>query len=68
MGGVAAFAGVRGGLWNVLINLKDIKDAAFVAEMRTRCTGLLSEAQILMGKVGAEGDARLDAMIDAKKR
>lgn len=67
VGCAAAFAGVRGGLWNVMINLKDIKDAAFVADMRLRCAALLAEAQALMAKVGTEGDARLDAMIDAKR-
>ena len=66
VGCAAAFTGVRGGLWNVMINLKDIKDGAFVDEMRTRCASILAEAQMLMTKVGDEGDARLQAMIEAK--
>ena len=68
VGCASAFAGVRGGLWNVMINLKDIKDAAFVDEMRARCTTLLAEAKHLMDRVGEEGDARLNAMIDAKRK
>ena len=68
VGCAAAFAGVRGGLWNVLINLKDIKDAAFVEEMRARCSSMLAEASALMTRVGNEGDSRLHAMIEAKKR
>jgi glutamate formiminotransferase/formiminotetrahydrofolate cyclodeaminase len=64
----AAFTGVRGGLWNVMINLKDIKDAAFVDEMQTGCASIMAEAQALMTKVGDEGDARLKAMIEAKRK
>ncbi len=68
VGCAAAFTGVRGGLWNVMINLKDIKDSAFVDEMRTRCESILAEAQTLMAKVGDEGDARLSGMIEAKRK
>jgi len=68
VGGQAAFTGVRGGLWNVLINLKDIDDAAFVASSRKRCEALLKEAEALMTRIASEGDARLAAMIDSKKR
>ncbi len=68
VGAQAAFTGVRGGLWNVLINLKDIDDAAFVAASRKRCEALLKEAESLMARIAAEGDARLAAMIDAKSR
>jgi glutamate formiminotransferase/formiminotetrahydrofolate cyclodeaminase len=68
VGCAAAFAGVRGGLWNVMINLKDIKDAAFVDDMRSRCQTLQNEAQGLMTRVGEEGDARLAAMVDAKRK
>ena len=68
VGCAAAFTGVRGGLWNVMINLKDIKDAAFVDEMRVRCGSILTEAQALMTKVGDEGDAKLNAMIEAKRK
>ncbi len=68
VGAQAAFTGVRGGLWNVLINLKDIDDAAFVASSRKRCEALLKEAEALMARIASEGDARLVAMIDSKKR
>jgi glutamate formiminotransferase/formiminotetrahydrofolate cyclodeaminase len=34
VGAQMAFSGLRGAVWNVLINLKDIKDAAYVAKMR----------------------------------
>ncbi len=68
VGAAAAFAGVRGGLWNVLINLKDIKDSAFNDAMRARCGALLQEAEALMAAVATEGDARLIAMIEAKSK
>jgi len=57
------FAGVRGGIWNVLINLKDIHDAAFKDEMQRRCESLLGEATALLGKVVSAGDARLGATL-----
>ncbi|HET6330391.1 MAG TPA: glutamate formimidoyltransferase [Holophagaceae bacterium] len=68
VGAQAAFTGVRGGLWNVLINLKDIDDAAFVVSSRKRCESLLKEAEALMARIASGGDARLAAMIDSKKR
>jgi glutamate formiminotransferase/formiminotetrahydrofolate cyclodeaminase len=61
-----AFAGVRGGVWNVLINLKDIADPAFVAEMRAKCDALLAEARALLAEAAADADARLAEELDAK--
>ena len=57
------FAGLRGGLWNVLINLKDITDPAFTADLEGRCARLLDEARTLLDRAGAEGDAKLAAML-----
>ena len=68
VGAQMGFAGLRGGLWNVLINLKDIDDAAFVARERKRCADLLKEGETLLAAIASEGDARLAAMIDSKKR
>lgn len=59
-----AYAGVRGGLWNVLINLKDITDATYVADERAACAALLAEARALADEVGANIDERLAAMIE----
>ncbi len=61
-----AFAGVRGGLWNVLINLKDITDAAYVAAMRERCGSLLQEARERLERGCADGDRRLEAMLGGR--
>jgi glutamate formiminotransferase/formiminotetrahydrofolate cyclodeaminase len=59
VGAQMAFAGVQGGVWNVRINLKTIKDAAFRAEMDSRCSELVAGAGLLLGELGAEVDRRL---------
>ena len=59
----SAYAGVRGGIWNVLINLKDITDPVYVAEMRRRCEELLQRATDLLQSACAAGDARLKAQL-----
>jgi len=62
------FAGLRGGIWNVLINLKDITDPAFTADMRSRCAQLLAEGQALLDKAMGYGDGKLTAMLETKQR
>jgi glutamate formiminotransferase/formiminotetrahydrofolate cyclodeaminase len=56
-----AYAGVRGGVWNVLINLKDITDAAYVAKMRGACAKVLAEAKGIAEETGKVVDERLGA-------
>ena len=63
VGFTIASAGVRGGIWNVLINLKDITDAAFVAEMQPTCAKLLDQASALLARATSDGNARLEAML-----
>ncbi len=63
VGVTVASAGVRGGIWNVLINLKDIADATFVAEMEPTCAKLLDRANALLARATSDGNARLDAML-----
>jgi len=63
VGFTMAFAGLRGGLWNVLINLKDITDEAYKAGMRARCTELLQAGQTLLAEATSEGEARLEGML-----
>ncbi|OFZ19977.1 MAG: glutamate formimidoyltransferase [Bdellovibrionales bacterium GWB1_55_8] len=53
------FAGVRGGIWNVMVNLKDITDEAYVAEMKRRCEELLASAKRLQEEASAAIDQRL---------
>jgi glutamate formiminotransferase/formiminotetrahydrofolate cyclodeaminase len=66
VGAQIGFAGVRGGVWNVLTNLKDITDPVFVREMRGQCETLLREAQTLLDRVTAHVDQRLGELIEAK--
>ncbi len=51
VGAHIAFTGVKGGIYNVLINLKDIKDKDFVDEMKGACTGLEKEARSLLDTI-----------------
>jgi len=45
VGAEVAFAGVKGGIYNVLINLKDIKDAGYCEQMREKCHDLEKKAE-----------------------
>lgn len=57
------FAGVRGGIWNVVINLKDITDASYVAQMKERCEKLLADANIVNQKSAEFVDTQLLKML-----
>jgi glutamate formiminotransferase/formiminotetrahydrofolate cyclodeaminase len=67
VGAQMGYAGVRGAVWNVLINLKDITDPAFVRDMRQKCETLLGEATHLLDQVSANVDKRLAELIETKK-
>jgi glutamate formiminotransferase/formiminotetrahydrofolate cyclodeaminase len=68
VGAQMAFAGVRGGIWNVVINLKDITDAAFVADMQVQCADLLAQAAAKLAEVTGYIDQKLlDRLQKAKK-
>ncbi|GBD91888.1 methenyltetrahydrofolate cyclohydrolase [bacterium BMS3Abin04] len=55
VGAQMAYSGVLGGIYNVLINLKEINDEDFVNEMKATCSKLESDAkkrtEKLLGKV-----------------
>ncbi len=68
VGAQMGFAGVRGGIWNVVINLKDIQDASYVADMQKRCDTLLSEATALVTATSNFVDQRLTAMLAGAKK
>jgi glutamate formiminotransferase/formiminotetrahydrofolate cyclodeaminase len=51
VGAQSAYTGVLGGIYNVLINLKDIKDADFNSEMRNTCAELKDNAQKKLAEV-----------------
>ena len=46
-----AYSGVLGGIYNVLINLKDIKDDGFCEEMRSTCSKLKNDARLKLNEV-----------------
>jgi glutamate formiminotransferase / formiminotetrahydrofolate cyclodeaminase len=62
VGAQIAYTGVRGGILNVLINLKDIKDKDFVREMEDRCEELDSRAIKLLGEVNSYVDNKLKSL------
>ncbi len=45
VGAQIAFTGIRGAMFNVLINLPQIKDQAFVDEMKNTCAAMEKEAE-----------------------
>ena len=51
VGAHIARTGVIGGIYNVLINLKDITDEGFNSEMRNACDELRKEADILIEEI-----------------
>jgi len=55
----AAFAGVKGGIYNVLINLRDIEDDRFNNDMRQQCEALEKEARKRLDKI----DKQVEGMI-----
>ncbi len=59
-----AFAGVRGGIWNVLTNLPDITDRQYVEQMQRQCADLLAEAR----KVSQETSELVDAKLAERIR
>jgi len=51
VGAQSAYTGVLGGIYNVLINLKDIKDEKFNSEMRKTCEELKEKGQKKLNEV-----------------
>lgn len=63
VGAQIGFVGVRGGIWNVLINLKKIKDRKYITEMCKNCNDLLCEATNILNSVTAYADKQLRGSI-----
>jgi len=51
VGAETAYAGLRGAILNVLINLPGIHDENFVSEMKTHCEELIRKGDNLIGSV-----------------
>jgi len=60
VGAQITFAGVRGGVLNVLTNLPDITDQDFNADLRAKCSALIEKAQTLLNDVNAYVDQKLE--------
>ncbi len=68
VGAQMAYAGVRGGVWNVVINLKDILDAEYVTDMQEECSSLLAQAGDRLKEVTQYVDQKLlDRLLKARK-
>jgi glutamate formiminotransferase/formiminotetrahydrofolate cyclodeaminase len=68
VGAQMAYTGVRGGIWNVIINLKDITDEAYVADMQQECSSLLAQAGEKLNEITAYIDQKLlDRLAKARK-
>jgi glutamate formiminotransferase/formiminotetrahydrofolate cyclodeaminase len=68
VGAQMAYAGVRGGIWNVIINLKDITDAAYVTEMQSQCSSLLAQAGDQLKEITTFVDQKLLARLTKGKK
>ncbi|SMO62904.1 glutamate formimidoyltransferase [Propioniciclava tarda] len=53
------FAGVRGAVWNALINLAQITDADYAAGVRAECDHLVARAREVLAANGDYADAKL---------
>ena len=68
VGAQMAYGGVRGGIWNVVINLKDITDADYVANIQRECSTLLAQAGEKQKEITAYVDQKLlDRLLKTKK-
>ncbi|MBU0474974.1 MAG: glutamate formimidoyltransferase [Bacteroidetes bacterium] len=59
VGAQMAFAGVVGGIYNVLINLKEIKDEKFNSKMRNDCASLKLKAERELAEVNEIVEGKL---------
>jgi len=59
VGAHIAFSGVKGGIYNVLINLKDIRDEAFIKEMKKNCEALEKKARQQLQLVADKVEQRI---------
>jgi glutamate formiminotransferase/formiminotetrahydrofolate cyclodeaminase len=59
VGAQSAYTGVLGGIYNVLINLKDIDDESFNADMRKKCVDLKKEGLERLNNVLSQVEEKL---------
>ena len=59
---------MRGGIWNAVINLKDISDPTYVSDMQVQCSDLLAQASAKLSEITTYVDQKLlDRLNKAKK-
>ncbi len=51
VGAQIAFVGIKGGIYNVLINLKDIDDTDFIGKMKLKCRQLEKDANVILNEI-----------------
>lgn len=66
VGAQTAFAGVKGGILNVLINLKEIEDQEFVKDMQTQCTDLETDSRQRLEQVMKKVDDKIAQLMKKK--
>jgi glutamate formiminotransferase/formiminotetrahydrofolate cyclodeaminase len=64
VGAHIAFTGVKGGIFNVLINLKEIDDKKYVEEMITTCRELDTAAQKKVNAVMKQVSEKIDQLMN----
>jgi len=62
VGAQIAFTGVRGGIYNVLINLPQIEDEQFVREMKEKCARMEQEAEQMLTEVLKKVRQKIDSL------
>ncbi|MFZ0391260.1 MAG: glutamate formimidoyltransferase [Calditrichia bacterium] len=63
VGAQAAFTGVKGGIFNVLINLPQISDKTFVEDMKQTCSRIEQDARELLDKTLRQVQEKIDQML-----
>lgn len=63
VGAQIAFTGVKGGVYNVLINLKEIEDNSFVEEMIKTCDNLEKESFEYLQKISKKVDDKIKSLM-----
>lgn len=66
VGAQIAYAGVRGGILNVLINLKDINNKDFKTQMEEKCEKLDTQASTLLNEINQYVDFTLKSLLIKK--
>jgi glutamate formiminotransferase/formiminotetrahydrofolate cyclodeaminase len=63
VGAQIAFTGVKGGVYNVLINLKEIEDQKFVEDMINTCNKLEKETFAYLQKISTKVDEKIKSLM-----